>query len=168
MRLEPAIRTPVLADAPAIARVQIDAWRETYSGYMPDSFFDEESYGRRLAMWTHVLGADGPPGRRAVAELDHRIVGFANAGSSDSPDARNGHDPVREVHLYAIYVLARAQGQGLGQQLLDAVIGELPAQLWVMRGNEGAVAFYRRNGFEPDGVEVVDEQLGIVEVRMVR
>jgi ribosomal protein S18 acetylase RimI-like enzyme len=162
------IRTPVLADAAAIARVQIDAWRETYTGHMPEEFWNEDSYQRRLGMWNHVLGPDGPPGARAVAERDGTIVGFATAGSSDSNDARNGHEPARDFALYAIYLMASEHGSGLGQQLLDAVAGTRPAQLWVMRGNDRAIAFYRRNGFEPDGVEVTDDRLGVVEVRMVR
>jgi len=165
---EGTIRTPVAADAPAIARVHIDTWRETYSGHMTDSYFDEDSYRRRLEMWTHVLGPQGRPGARVVAERDGEIVGFATAGSSDSNDARNGHEPVRDLHLYAVYLLAREHGRGLGQQMVDAVVGSQPAQLWVMRGNDRAIAFYRRNGFEFDGVEVARDDLGVVELRMVR
>ena len=168
MTAEGSIRTPVLADAAAIARVHIDAWRETYSGHMPDSFWSEAAYQQRLEMWTHVLGPEGDASGRAIAERDGEIVGFAIAGPSTRNDARNGHDPVRDLHLYAIYLLASEHGSGLGQQLLDAVAGTQPAQLWVMRGNDRAIAFYRRNGFEPDGVEVVDDRLGIVEMRMVR
>lgn len=162
------VRPAELADAAAIARVQVDAWRETYAGHMPDAYWNDDSYRRRVEMWAHILGTDGPQSTRVVAERDGEIVGFAHAGSSDRNDARNGHDPMRDLHLYAIYLLAREHGSGLGQQLLDAVAGTQPAQLWVMKGNDRAIAFYRRNGFEPDGVEVDDERLGIVEQRMVR
>jgi GNAT superfamily N-acetyltransferase len=162
------VRLPVVEDAPAIARVHVDAWRETYTGHVPDALWNQDAYERRVALWTHLLGPDGPSGIRVVAERSGTIVGFASAGPSSSDDACNGHAPSRDHALYALYLLAREHGSGLGQKLLDAVIGTQAAQLWVMRGNDRAIAFYRRNGFQPDGVEVTDERLGVVEIRMVR
>lgn len=48
-------------------------------------------------------------------------------------------------------------------------MGDGPAQLWVARDNPRAYAFYRRNGFRPDGAEqVMPEAEGFVEVRLVR
>lgn len=50
--------------------------------------------------------------------------------------------------------MPRAHGSGLGQALLDTAIGTEPAYLWIMAGNPRAEAFYRRNGFVPDGLAV--------------
>jgi hypothetical protein len=56
-----------------------------------------------------------------------------------------------------------------GQRLLDAVIGDRAAFLWVFRDNPRARAFYRRNGFVADGAEQVEDFFGgPVEIRMVR
>jgi ribosomal protein S18 acetylase RimI-like enzyme len=96
-------------------------------------------------------------------------VGFATSGKASGPDAEHGFPPARPLKLFTIYLLASAHGSGLGQQMLDAVLGDSPAQLWVLRGNERAISFYRRNGFIADGAEFADAaDPNRVEVRMVR
>jgi ribosomal protein S18 acetylase RimI-like enzyme len=65
-------------------------------------------------------------------------------------------------------VLAAHHGTGIGQTLLDEVLGSGPAQLWVAKQNPRAIAFYRRNGFAFDGAEQTDESTDITEARMLR
>lgn len=49
------------------------------------------------------------------------------------------------------------------------LLGTAPAVLWVAQGNARAIAFYRRNGFAPDGTTMTDPAIpGITEVRMLR
>jgi len=53
--------------------------------------------------------------------------------------------------------------------MLDAVLRDDPAQLWVLRGNIRAIAFYERNGFVADGTEFIDPaEPNLVELRMIR
>ena len=80
-----------------------------------------------------------------VAADETGIVGFAAVQATDEPGA------VRPEELTMLYLLARAHGGGAGQALLDAVLGTRPASLWVAADNPRAHAFYRRNGFAPDG-----------------
>lgn len=156
-------------DADAIARVQIDSWRETYTGMIPDRFFGEESFEARKSMWDGYFAAEPRPGTLAVAERGDRIVGFAFSGSARHPDAAKGLEPARELHLFSIYLLAAEHGAGIGRTLLLAVVGDGPAQLWVASANLRARSFYERNGFRADGVEVTDPDLeGLAEIRMVR
>ncbi|NNC11453.1 GNAT family N-acetyltransferase [Planctomonas sp. JC2975] len=162
------IRDAVPADAEAIARVHVDTWRETYSGVLAERYFSEEAYQDRPLMWTGYLSLRPRPGRLSVAVHDGRIVGFANAADSALPAASHGIPPARPLHLFAIYVRAAVYGTGTGRALLDAVIGDDPAQLWVLRGNERAIAFYERNGFAFDGVEYRDPADDRIELRMVR
>lgn len=68
--------------------------------------------------------------------------------------------------LMALYVRAEAYGTGVGHRLFEAALGAAPAYLWVLGGNERAVAFYRRQGFRLDGATKADE-VG-TELRMVR
>ncbi len=99
-----------------------------------------------------------------VAEQDGAVVGWATAGPG-----RDEH-PVRSRELEGIYVLAAAYGSGAGQMLLDTVLGDVPAYLWVADDNPRAQAFYARNGFRRDGATKT-EHLGdnaLVAVRMVR
>lgn len=69
--------------------------------------------------------------------------------------------------LRVLYVHASDHGTGAGQALLEAVIdpGESVA-LWVADPNPRAQAFYRKQGFVPDGTAQVDD--GMREIRMIR
>lgn len=163
------VRLARSTDAQGIADVHIQSWRETYSGLIPDRLMDAEALAKRGRMWTSILALDPLPGRIAVAERDGRVVGFAFAGPATHPDASKGMVPARDWHLYSIYLLSGEQGTGVGRSLLDMVAEDRPAQLWVLKENEPARAFYEMQGFVADGVEYVDPDLdGLVEIRMVR
>jgi ribosomal protein S18 acetylase RimI-like enzyme len=51
---------------------------------------------------------------------------------------------------------------------MEQLVGDGPATLWVVRGNQRAVAFYQRHGFRADGTAKWDERTGTIEDRMVR
>jgi GNAT superfamily N-acetyltransferase len=163
------IREAVASDAEGIARTHVESWRETYSGVLDERFFSDEALARRLEFWNGYLAMDPRPGRTAVAVRDQEVIGFANAGQAVGPDAEHGFAAARPLHLFAIYLLAAAHGTGVGQGLLRAVIGDDPAQLWVLRGNARAISFYKRNRFVFDGVTYTDPaDPDMVELRMVR
>lgn len=156
-------------DADAIARVHVQSWRETYAGVLAESNFSQEVLQKRTAFWSWYLGLAPRPGRMVVAEVAGEVVGFANAGDARGEDAEHGHPPARPLHLFSIYLLSEMHGSGLGQRLLDEVVQTAPAQLWVLQSNQRAIAFYQRNGFEPDCVVYRDpENPALVELRMVR
>lgn len=163
------IREAQAGDAAGIARVHVDSWRETYAGVLHERYFSQDAFERRAAFWERYLALEPRPGRLAVAVDGATIVGFANSGASVGPDVEHGFPVARPLSLFCIYVLARAHGTGTGQALLDAILGRDPAQLWVLRGNARASAFYQRNGFHFDGAEYVDPaDANLVELRMVR
>ncbi|HEX4057903.1 MAG TPA: GNAT family N-acetyltransferase [Galbitalea sp.] len=166
---ETRVRAATLADASGIARVHVNSWRETYAELVPGRFFSESAFGRRKTWWTERLSENPRFGTIFVALRGNAIIGFASAGPAVGSDVEKGHPAVRETHLYTIYLLASEHGAGVGRSLLQNVIGEAPAQLWVAAGNARAIAFYERNGFRADGVEVTDPAIeGLVEIRMVR
>ncbi|MCS5506250.1 GNAT family N-acetyltransferase [Curtobacterium flaccumfaciens] len=142
------IRPATPADADAIAHVHTVSWRETYGRFVDDPdtspWFDA---GRRVDMWRSTLAIPGARGVVQVALDGTGVVGFAAAQSTPEPDA------VRPEELTTLYVLARAHGTGAGQTLLDTVLADRPASLWVAADHPRAHAFYRRNGFAPDGAE---------------
>lgn len=61
--------------------------------------------------------------------------------------------------INAMYVAAEAQGAGAGDALMDAIesaaraCGATHLKLYAREGNARAVAFYRRRGFVPYGIE---------------
>lgn len=152
------VRPAQLLDAPGMARVHVDAWDETYRGLLADDILDDPDFlASRERQWTTALSDPRFSSYRvAVAERDGRIVGIAMAG----PPA----DGTGPLHLY---VLRRWHGSGTGTDLLEVVLapGEA-ATLWVADPNPRAQAFYRKHGFEPDGVEQAED--GLTEVHMVR
>jgi ribosomal protein S18 acetylase RimI-like enzyme len=139
------IRSPRPDEADALAELHLRTWAETYAEWFPPSEWGDEARLQRRAMWTRLCQDPAPRTRVAVAELDGETVGLAAAGASLD------ESPVRELHLWFIYLLASAQGSGAGQALLDEVLGDEPASLWVLEPNARARAFYARNGFVADG-----------------
>lgn len=70
--------------------------------------------------------------------------------------------------MYSLYV--HAPGAGLGQRLLDELLGTEPAELWIFEANVRAQRFYERNGFYPEGARPIyrPASADLPEVRFVR
>ena len=154
------VRRATVDDAEGIARVHIQVWRDTYSSMVEPGELDELSVERRAERWRTHLAGDA---EAWVAVVNAAIVGFARATTHDA-------QAVRPRELEAIYVLPEHHGTGIAQALLDAAIGDVPAFLFVARGNPRATRFYERNGFAFDGAS---EQYPLVRtpitsLRMVR
>lgn len=156
-----SVRKATIEDADAIGRVHYLAHVETYTGKFSSEVIEANPPEHRARMWRRIIGEQ--LGDAWVAELDNEIVGFTHTGPP------RDEDPPRDIELSTIYLLAAHHGSGLGQALLDAVLSGRPAMLWVLDENPRAIAFYRRNGFEPDGAEKIDPDYGnIREIRLVR
>lgn len=167
MTTEPyAIRLAVPEDIPAALQMKLQAWEETYGSQRPASFFANaraslEQQGdwwiRGLAQGAELWIATNPAGD---------IVGIAGGGPAAEDDADTGID----IELQVLYVLAAEHGTGLGERLLDAVLGERAAVLWVLEHNPRAQAFYAKHGFDADGrmEPLADDWSGLNEIRMVR
>jgi GNAT superfamily N-acetyltransferase len=138
------VRKAVTADAAGIARVHIQAWRETYSRLVEPGELDALDADARAERWSGILGE----GRSLawVAVVEDVVVGFAATGTFRQ------HDRPRPVELEALYLLTEQHGSGAGQALLEAAIGDAPAFLFVAADNPRAARFYERNGFVADGV----------------
>ena len=154
---------------PALAGLHRRCWVETYTGQVDDSFWEGFTAASLVPLWERIAGGDSPLRSSALAEIDGELVGLAMAGPS-SVREYPAFPPVRERQLFMLYVLASHHGTGVGQALLEAVAGEEPAQLWVASENPRAQAFYRRNGFLPDGARVDGNPTAhdIPVLRMVR
>jgi GNAT superfamily N-acetyltransferase len=157
------IRPAQLKDAEGIAYVHVTAWQETYRGWMPDSVLDTLSVERRTREWRETLQDQVNIYHSAVvAEVDGQTVGFANYGRE-----REG-DPQFKGELFAIYVLKRFQGQGIGRGLIRDAANELLALhlssmlVWVLSDNPYQ-KFYERLG----GMYVREKPIQIGDVRLL-
>lgn len=110
------IREANITDAPAIAKVHIDAWRTTYSNLMPAKFLADLSYEEPETKWVKILSNITQDNFTYIAENEiGQIVGFADGGKE-----RTG-DRIYQGELYAIYILEKYQRQGLGHRLIFTI-----------------------------------------------
>ena len=97
-----------------------------------------------------------------LAELGADIVGVAS--SSTRIDERPGP----RLELNSLYVAHGMRSMGLGTRMLDELLGDAPAVVWVFSANSRAISFYEGCGFAQDGHETIDDDTGRPEVRMGR
>jgi ribosomal protein S18 acetylase RimI-like enzyme len=148
------IRTETHADIPAVAALQVRAWRSAYAGMMPAEVLaalDPAERERQRHAWH---GAEGF--LTLVATDGPTVVGFATIGPYRNNHDRADLDPTFGEVL-AIYVEPARIGTGIGQALMAAVLAELAgrgfreARLWVLEANHRSRRFYEKAGFTDDG-----------------
>ncbi len=143
------VRRAMPADAAAIARVHLDAWRWAYEGLLDPSLLARRNVDSTTAMWqrtmaegTHVV---------LVAERDGDVVGFAGCGPSRDDNA------VGAGELFVMYIDPDAYRTGVGSALMARVLEELVAAgfdeavVWVLESNQLGRRFYERWGWQTDG-----------------
>lgn len=124
-------------DAGWIGRVHVAAWRQAYAGLLPEDELARITEADRTDLWRRAIGA----GRARIMVVEG--LGFAAAGAQREAALAGAGWP---EELYALYLLADAQGRGLGRALFEAVRGPLPFTCTVLDGNERARRFYARLG----------------------
>jgi len=149
------IRAAQPGDAAGIARVHVDSWRTTYPGILPAEVLASLSYQRRETAWAELLAHR--EGVNLVAEAPSgQIVGFASGGPN-----REDH-PQFAGELYAIYLLATAQGKGVGRRLTHETMAWLAEHgmhsmlVWVAAANPS------RRFYESLGGQFVGSRIAVV------
>ncbi len=141
----PPIRPATANDAAAIARVHVQSWQSTYAGIVPAHVLESLSEADRTLQWIEWLQLGVPV---YVAERNGDVIGFASGGPIREPLA--GFD----AELFAIYLLASAQHQGIGTSLLRTLAAALTDRgltsmiAWVLDRNHSRY-FYERTGANP-------------------
>lgn len=150
-------RDASVADAAAIARVSVDAWRAAYQELMPAAYLGSLDAALAAPAFEQSL-RDGLA--TLVAERDGEIIGFSAYGPSRDPDAGPGAGEV-----IAINIVPAAWRQGVGRELLQHTLQRLGQKrctevtLWVLHGNAKARRFYEDLGWTADGAEKRDDRL---------
>ncbi|UJP39489.1 GNAT family N-acetyltransferase [Cellulomonas palmilytica] len=167
---ELTIRAAGPADAAAIAGVHVRSWQEAYIGIVSASYLESLDPQAAAEKWTHHLEHGPADGVRTwLAQDGGRLLGFASMGPSRDEDAGRG-----DLEIYSIYLDPGTWGHGVARELMKTLIAEAgdhtAISLWVLAANERARHFYRRHGFQPDGVERYEEVGGeeLLEVRYRR
>ena len=154
-------------DAATVATIQRRVWLDTYPSAehaitVADlcTRLDGDLPGR----WRRQIGTCGPRRQVFVARHGQGAVGFAAVAVAESG----------RHWLGALYVLAAAQGRGVGSALLDLALGwhgcsDVYAD--VAAYNTHALAFYDRHGFEAAGEPALDltgSSMGLTPIPLVR
>ncbi len=144
------------------AFVHYTAWLETYPGLMPPEYL------ARRSLQKCEEAARTRPENTLVALEGERVVGFL----AYLPRARDFVSVRPASEVTGLYVLKEHQGRGIGGALLDRALALLPERqvaLFVLRGNENAVGFYRHRGFRFTGRELTQAVTGgeLTELEMV-
>ncbi len=141
IRLRPA----AVSDAPAIARVQVETWRDTYAGVLPSDMLIRMSVERHAGFWRMTLMGRGGRETATVALVGEALVGFGSAG------AARGAWPAKTGEIFTLYLLPDHQNRGLGRALLRALLAGLQRQgmkraiVWVVQENPSRF-FYEAMG----------------------
>jgi len=133
-----------IEDLPDVRRIMWDTWLATYASFIPledlRGYLDEHYSLQALTELFHAPDVNG-----FIAEV---------AGTAAGCERTSFNNADRRFYISSLYILPLYQGRGLGGQLLKEAeqcartYGATAVWLGVMEQNAGALAWYRKLGFE--------------------
>lgn len=140
------IREMKQSDLSAIARVNVDVFRETHRGLVPDTFIADLSYERAEQRFQRMLEKKERQSTIFVAEDGCSIIGYAMGGLA--------REKVQDFdgELYGIYILPTHHGMGVGRNLVSSIAKHLKEHnahsmfVVVFSDNMSARKFYQALG----------------------
>lgn len=178
MTADSFVRPARAADAAGLARIQVECWREQYSGLVPHAVLAEltgpEAEDRFRSQWE--AAADRPPTARhrvlvAVETREPRqrvLAGFASCGPATDADRW----PATDAELYELDVAPGLTGRGHGSRLLNAVADTVSEDgfhtlcAWTLESGASVRPFLEATGWRADGARA-DLDMG-TKVPMIR
>lgn len=167
------MRVAWAADAPAIAALQIRAWRRGYAGVLPPEVLSSLDQSVFASRWAQAIDRPKDARQRVLVALAHAtVVGFASTGPADDPDA----EPGRDGQVAELVVDPARLGEGHGSRLVAACADTLRADefhratCWLVSTDDALRAFLQSTGWAPDGAfrELDLTGDGSIRVRQVR
>ncbi len=150
-------------DAPAIAAVQVRAWRSTYADLLPPEVLADLDPEQIAEGWRHALGRPADARNRVLVGLERNLVtAFVVTGPAADPDC----DPVSDGELTDLTVDPHKRGAGHGSRLLQAGVDTLVADrftravTWLPATDDGLRGFLTEAGWAPDGAHRTLDLLG--------
>jgi ribosomal protein S18 acetylase RimI-like enzyme len=146
------IREANIEDSAALARVQVDSYRDSYAGLLPQSYLDGFSYDEQTADWRELLSGESPDIVYVAEIAPDEVVGYVLA--------RKLQGDTGESEIVALHVRHANQKKGIGRELVKAAARQLKEQrstslkLWVLAENP-ARKFYERLGGKPAGQQTI-------------
>jgi GNAT superfamily N-acetyltransferase len=137
------IRSALLDDAHAIARIFVKSWRAAYQGILPPEYLAGLSIDQTTRSVRRSLV--DPMSSFLIAEVDQDMAGYISAGPE------RGQDPIYAAEIYELYLLPDLQHQGFGKELLAYMARRLyqaeyyTLMVWVLARNPNR-RFYEKCG----------------------
>ena len=136
-------------DAPALAEILTQSWKEAYAHILPQEELSGSADKERYAAVFTAM-AQNPENTFLLAHCGGVPCGmllFCPARDEGLPGF---------AEIVALYPLQEYWGCGLGQELMERALDEIQphyvgAALWVFQDNARARRFYEKFGFVPDG-----------------
>lgn len=150
------VRSATIDDCQEIASVHVKAWQESYAGIVSPQYLKNISFDERLKLREKILTENNPDCIHLVAVVDNTIIGFCDAGPSFIASEQYRGE------IYAIYLLEKYKNLGIGSKLIKSAHAHLVQQnlvpyiTSVLKKNESARKFYKKNGGHLFNEEIVD------------
>ena len=137
------IVSATVSDAEQIVKVQELSWKAAYPDAAVTALLKQVAFSKRVELWqarlkkyhNHIF----------MASVDSQLVGFCFCYAGKQT----------YIELEALYVHPHFWRMGIGQQLIEHGVSQLPArqywQLWVLHENLNAQHFYQHLGYQFDG-----------------
>jgi ribosomal protein S18 acetylase RimI-like enzyme len=160
-------------DAPAIAAVQVRAWRTSYVGLLPAELLESMSVDEVAAGWRDALSRPPDARNRVLVALERNLVtGFVVTGPATDPDC----DPIADGEVADLTVDPHKRRAGHGSRLMQACVDTLKvdrftrAVTWLGAQDDETRAFLTAAGWAPDGAHRTLDLAGdgTVQVKQVR
>jgi len=168
-----SVRVAWAADARAIARLQVRAWRAAYADLLPAALLDGLDEEAFAAQWDEAISKPAEARTRVLVALERATVtGFALTAVADDPDA----DPATDGQVAELVVDPERVREGHGSRLITACADTLRADkftratYWLNSTDDALRAFLESAGWAPDGAhrELDLTGDGSVRVKQVR
>lgn len=151
MNYQATIRAADATDISKIAAVNIQSWKETYPGIMPERKIASLNLEACSRNWENALASGSSV---FVAEVNNDIIGFVSGGANRIQEAcETGIGNTCEAELAAIYILREYHGKGIGRMMFTHFVDTMVQDgfhsmvVWVAEMNP-AVSFYLKLGGE--------------------
>ena len=137
-------------DAHSIARIHIDAWRDTYKGYMNENYLASFTVEKTEKFWQEVIRKN--QSQLLIARNEENVVGFLVFEIVNNLRKK-------KMGIKSLYVSPKIKRRGTGSNLIKSALKKIEKTnydevfLWVLQKNIIARKFYSKIGFKKDGVQ---------------
>ena len=163
------IRKVKIEDYKELGELHVRSWQEAYIGLLPQELLDNLDLEDKANRWKTII-------EQANSNVLVDVVNGKIAGFISSARCRDSDTDESWAEIFSLYYLKEYWGQGRVSILLNKALSDLTQagfsklSLWVLQGNDRAIGFYQKLGFEFDGAKKLEpiQTYKLTELRMLK